>query len=66
MPKLWLVFGLSYVVISTVIFLDQFLRYEAMWNWDEALHHECFIIATIWVASAYLFVALVERVRGKR
>jgi hypothetical protein len=66
MPRLWLVFGLVYVLVAILIFLDHLLRFEAMWHWDEALHHEAFFIATIWVAAAYLFVALVEHIRGRR
>jgi hypothetical protein len=66
MPKLWLFFGLAYIVGAIIIFLDHFLSYDAMWHWDEAFHHEAFFIATIWVASAYLFVAMVEHIRAKR
>jgi hypothetical protein len=52
--------GLIYILVAIGIFLDHFLRFEAMWNWEEALHHETFFIATIWVGAAYLTVATVE------
>jgi hypothetical protein len=65
MPKLWLVFGLAYILAAVLIVLDHFLRFNTAWRWDEALHHEAFFIATIWVAAAYLFVSLVEHIRGK-
>ena len=66
MPRLWLIFGLVYVLVAILIFLHHFLSFNAMWHWEEALHHEAFFIATIWVATAYLFVALVEHLRNKK
>lgn len=66
MPKLWLIFGLVYVLAAALIFLHHFLNFKAAWHWEEALHHESFFIATIWVAAAYLFVAGIEYLRNKR
>lgn len=66
MPKLWLIFGLVYMLVAGLIFLHHFLNFNAMWHWEEALHHEAFFIATVWVASAYLFVALVEHFKKSR
>ena len=66
MPRLWLIFGLVYVLVAVLIFLHHFLSFNAMWHWEDALHHEAFFIATIWVAAAYLFVALVEHFKKRR
>ena len=66
MPKLWLIFGLIYILVAVLIFLHHFLSFDAVWQWEEALHHEAFFIATIWVSSAYLFVALVEYFKKRR
>ena len=65
MPRLWLAFGLIYVLVTIAIFIDHYLRFDATWQWSEGLHHEAFFIATAWVATAYLFVAAVEYIRYK-
>ncbi len=65
MPRLWLIFGLAYILVAVLIFLHHYLSYNAMWHWEEALHHEAFFIATIWVVVVYLFVAGVEYLRKK-
>ena len=60
MPRLWLISGLIYIVIALIIYLDQSLRLTGMWQWDQVLHHEAFVMATVWVGAAYFTVALVE------
>ncbi len=66
MPRLWLIFGLVYILVAVLIFLHHFLSFNAIWYREEALHHESFFIATVWVSSAYLFVALVEHFKKRR
>jgi len=66
MPRLWSIFGFAYILIAIFIYFHHFLSYNVMWHWEEALHHEAFFIATIWVASAYLFVAIVECLRNRK
>ena len=66
MPRLWLIFGLAYILISALIFLHHFMSFDGMWRWEEALHHEAFFIATMWAASVYLFVAGVEHFRNRK
>ncbi len=65
-PRLWLMFGLIYILVAIALFLDHFLRFNAMWHWEEAMHHEAFFVSAVWVSSAYLFVAIVERIRNKK
>ena len=65
MLRLWFIFGSVYIFVAALIFLHHFLSFNAMWHWEEAMHHEAFFIATIWVAAAYLFVALVERIAAR-
>ncbi len=66
MSRLWLTAGLIYIVIAIGIFLDQLLRVTSRWQWDEALHHEAFVMATVWVGAAYLTVATVEYIVRRR
>jgi hypothetical protein len=66
MPRLWLIFGLVYVLIAVGIFFHHFLSFPAMWQWEEVLHHETFFIGTVWVATAYLFVAIVELIVARK
>jgi hypothetical protein len=66
MSRLWLVFGLIYLLIAALIFLHHSLSLNAVWQWEEALHHEAFFIATVWVSSAYLFVAFVEYLKKRK
>lgn len=66
MPRLWLIFGLVCILVAVLIFLHHFLSFNTMGHWEEALHHEAFFIATVWVSSAYLFVAFVEHFKKRR
>ena len=66
MPKLWLILGLIYIVVAIVIFLNHFISLSAMWHWDEFLHHESFVVMTLWVGLAYLSVATTEYRRGTK
>ncbi|MFC1913347.1 hypothetical protein ACFLX7_04070 [Chloroflexota bacterium] len=66
MPKLWLIFGLAYILVAILILLDSFVRLDAVWRWGEALHHESFFMATSWAAAVYLFVVFVEYMKSRR
>ncbi len=66
MPKLWLVIGIVSILTSIGIYLDQELRLNASWSWDQFLHHETFIAIAGILGIALLFVALFDKIAKNR
>jgi len=66
MTKLWLSLGLINLLAAAGIFIDQILRFNIWWEWDELYHHEPFILIFFYAALILLIVALVEHIRNLR
>lgn len=64
MVKTWFTLGLIFVLIAIAIYLDQWLRLEAHWKWDDFFHHECWIGMVGFAAIMLFIVAIIERIKG--
>ena len=64
MTKTWVTLGLIFVLIAIAIYLDQWLRLEAHWKWDDFFHHECWIGMVGFAAIMLFIVAIIERIKG--
>ena len=64
MTKLWLSLGLINLLAAAGIFIDQILRFNIWWEWDELYHHEPIIGICSYAALILLIVALVEYIRN--
>jgi len=66
MPKLWLTIGIISILTSVGIYLDQELRLNASWSWDQFLHHETFIAIAGILGIVLLLVALFDHIVKNR
>ena len=66
MTKLWMSLGLVNLLVAAGIFINQILRYNIWWEWEEIYHHEPFILMCFYAALILLIVALVEYIRNLR
>jgi uncharacterized membrane protein len=64
MTKLWLSLGLINLVAAAAIFIDQILRFNVWWEWEEFFHHETFVGICSYAALILLIVALVEYIKN--
>ena len=65
MSKLWILLGVISGLAALAIFLDQVLRFDVWWEWDEFLHHETFIGMFLTAALVFTTVARVEKRRRR-
>ena len=66
MPKLWLSIGIISILTSIGIYLDQELRLNASWSWDQFLHHETFIAIAGILGIVLMLVALFDKIAKNR
>jgi hypothetical protein len=64
MTKLWLILGLVNLLAAAAIFIDQVVRFNVWWEWDELFHHEPFFAICFYAALILFIVALVEYIRN--
>ena len=60
MMKLWLVSGLISLFVAIGVFVDQGLRYDIWWEWEDLLHHETFVGIFLCATLIFIIVALIE------
>ena len=63
--RLWLVLGLTALLITVIFYFEQAIRWNSIWCWDQLWHHEPLIGIAFCVGIALLFVSWFESRRDR-